>query len=99
MEEAVKDMSKIEEKARLLKAISHPIRLCIVRGLMDREGYNVSRMQECLRIPQSTLSQHLTKLRDLGIVEGERDGVQINYYVVNETVKQVVSTIFKEKIC
>ncbi|MCF8001004.1 MAG: metalloregulator ArsR/SmtB family transcription factor [Halanaerobiales bacterium] len=97
MENIIKDMDKIKEKAKLLKAISHPIRLCVVKGLMDKEGYNVSKMQSCLEIPQSTLSQHLTKLKDLGIIEGERNGVEINYYVKNEEVKKIINTVFEDE--
>ena len=97
MENIIKDMEKIKEKAKLLKAISHPIRLCVVKGLMDTEGYNVSKMQSCLDIPQSTLSQHLTKLKDLGIIEGERNGVEINYYVKNDEVKKIINTVFEDE--
>jgi len=97
LENIIKDMDKIKEKAKLLKAISHPIRLCVVKGLMDTEGYNVSKMQSCLEIPQSTLSQHLTKLKDLGIIEGERNGVEINYYVKNEEIKKIINTVFEDE--
>jgi len=97
LENIIKDMEQIKEKAKLLKAISHPIRLCVVKGLMDSEGYNVSKMQSCLDIPQSTLSQHLTKLKDLGIIEGERNGVEINYYVKNDEVKKIINTVFEDE--
>ncbi|MCF8008596.1 MAG: metalloregulator ArsR/SmtB family transcription factor [Halanaerobiales bacterium] len=90
-------MQQIEEKARLLKAISHPVRLCVVRGLMKNEGYNVSKIQSCLDIPQSTLSQHLTKLKDLDIIEGKRDGVEIRYFVKNDEIKKIIDTIFENK--
>ncbi len=96
MKEVTKRMDEIEEKAKILKALSHPVRLCIVKGLMEEEGYNVSGMQSCLQIPQSTLSQHLTKLKDLGILEGRRNGVEINYYVINDDARRVVSSLFKD---
>ncbi len=84
----------IEEKAIILKALSHPIRLCIVKGLILEEGCNVSEMQDCLDIPQSTLSQHLIKLKDLGILKGIRDGLNINYYVINEDAKKIIKALF-----
>ncbi|OCL25845.1 transcriptional regulator [Orenia metallireducens] len=87
-------MEILESKAKVLKALSHPIRLCIVKGLMKEEGCNVSKMQSCLEIPQSTLSQHLAKLRNLGILEGERNGIEINYYVIDEDAKKVVKALF-----
>lgn len=97
MEEITKDMDEIKNKAKLLKAISHPIRLCVVKGLMESEGYNVTKIQNCLNIPQSTLSQHLSKLKDLDIIEGTRKGVEIEYHVKNDDVKKIINTIFNEK--
>ncbi|MFW6029808.1 MAG: ArsR/SmtB family transcription factor [Halanaerobiales bacterium] len=94
MENIIEELNYVEEKARILKALSHPIRMCIVRGLLEKEGCNVSKMQECLEIPQSTLSQHLIKLKDLKIIKGERNGLNINYYVVNEDAKNVIRTLF-----
>lgn len=96
MDNIIKNMDEIKEKAKLLKAISHPIRLCVVKGLMEKEGYNVTKMQSCLDIPQSTLSQHLTKLKDLGIIEGQRNGVEIKYYVKNDEIKKIINTIFED---
>ena len=84
------NFSVLETEAELLKAVAHPIRLCIVKGLLAEEGCNVSEMQSCLKIPQSTLSQHLAKLREAGILKSERNGLERNYYVVNEKVKNII---------
>ncbi|TDX59288.1 ArsR/SmtB family transcription factor [Orenia marismortui] len=94
MENITNEMEVLKNKAKVLKALSHPIRLCIVKGLMEDEGCNVSKMQNCLEIPQSTLSQHLAKLRNLGILEGKRNGVEINYYVINEDAKKLIKALF-----
>ncbi len=98
MENIMDDLEKIEEKAEILKALSHPIRLCIVRGLIEREGYNVTEMQSCLNIPQSTLSQHLSKLKDLGILKVEKNGLERNYYVVNEDARKIIEIMFPKVI-
>jgi len=81
------------EKSDILKAIAHPVRLCIVRGLINNQC-NVTKMQECLNLPQSTVSQHLGKLKAAGIIEGERKGLEICYKVVNQQVKEIVKLIF-----
>jgi ArsR family transcriptional regulator len=88
------DLEMLNTKADLLKAIAHPIRLCIVRGLLQQGECNVNKMQECLEIPQSTISQHLTKLRDTGIIKGNRQGVEIFYQVVNEDAKRLIQALF-----
>ncbi|MFW5787200.1 MAG: ArsR/SmtB family transcription factor [Halanaerobiales bacterium] len=94
MEEFPEKERDYRKKARLLKGLAHPVRLCIVKGLMDDEGCNVSKMQGCLNVPQSTLSQHLAKLRDLNILESQRDGIEMNYYVVSEEAEKIIRAIF-----
>ncbi|NMM65785.1 winged helix-turn-helix transcriptional regulator [Clostridium sp. P21] len=89
-----KDFSKYNESAELLKVLAHPVRLCIVRGLLENGGCNVSHMQDCLDIPQSTISQHLQRLRSAGIVEGNRNGLEIYYTVSNEKVIRIIKELF-----
>lgn len=85
------------ETAELLKALAHPVRLCIVKGLLEKKQCNVSYMQECLDLPQSTVSQHLQKLRSMGIVETERNGLEVMYAVSHDKVKQLMTILFKEE--
>jgi ArsR family transcriptional regulator len=89
------DVKSYELKVEKLKAISHPHRLCIIKGLMEN-SCNVSKIQECLKLPQSTVSQHLSKLRSAGIIEGTRNGLEICYSVVDEDVRQIVTLITKD---
>ncbi len=84
-----------DETAELLKALAHPVRLCIVRGLLEKGRCNVTYMQGCLDLPQSTVSQHLQKLRSAGIVEADRKGLEINYVVKDERVKRLVGILFE----
>ncbi|GJM81776.1 transcriptional regulator [Paenibacillus sp. HMSSN-139] len=86
-----------QEAAEMLKALAHPVRLCIVRGLLDKKHCNVTYMQECLELPQSTVSQHLQKLRSLGIVEAERSGLEVNYQLANDRVIKLVRHLFEEE--
>lgn len=87
----------LEEKSEILKALGHPIRLCIVKGLLDEGQNNVSYMQGCLDVPQSTLSQHLSKLKAVGIIDSERKGTEVYYRVINEDVIKIVRMIFKRE--
>ena len=84
----------LEEKAEILKALGHPIRLCIVKGLIEQGENNVSYIQDCLDVPQSTLSQHLAKLKSAGIIENERKGTEVYYRVSNLEAKRIIETIF-----
>lgn len=84
------------EIAELLKVLAHPVRLCIVKGLIEKGECNVTYMQSCLDTPQSTTSQHLQKLRAAGIVEGKRNGLEINYRVCNVKVYELIKTLFMD---
>ena len=59
-----KELELYESNAELLKVLAHPVRLCIVKGLIERKS-NVSTMYTGLNMPQSTISQHLAKLKAL----------------------------------
>ena len=87
---------QLEDICEMLKVLAHPVRLCIVRGLMENGGCNVGHMQNCLNMPQSTVSQHLQKLRTAGIIEGERKGLEIIYRVVDERVVKVVKVLTED---
>jgi ArsR family transcriptional regulator len=50
-------------------------------------------MQACLELPQSTVSQHLQKLRTAGIIEGKRNGLEISYEVIDPRVIKIMETI------
>jgi ArsR family transcriptional regulator len=77
-------------KAEILKALGHPIRYCIVEGLLAGEQ-NVGVMVECTGVPQPTVSQHLNILRAAGIIEGNRVGNQVHYSVCSPEARKIVT--------
>jgi ArsR family transcriptional regulator len=85
------------ELAEVLKALAHPVRLCIVRGLIEKGGCNVGHMQDCLKAPQSTISQHLQKLRMAGIITGTRNGLEVNYQVCDQRVVKLIGMLFSTR--
>jgi len=84
--------SKLSSQAELLKALGHPTRFCIVEGLL-KGACNVSKMVECLNVPQPTISQHLNVLKAAGIIKGERKATEVCYSVVDEKAKKVVALL------
>lgn len=84
---------KLADTAEILKALGHPARLCIVCRLLSKK-YNVSDMQSCLDLPQSTVSQHLAVLKSKGIIEGQRKGVEVIYSIANEDVIKIIKALF-----
>lgn len=88
------EREQIREGATLLKALANPIRLCIVRELLTGGERNVSSMQRCLELSQTTVSQHLARLRDMSIIQGERRGTEVFYCLINPRAAAIVKILF-----
>ncbi|PKK89527.1 MAG: transcriptional regulator [Candidatus Wallbacteria bacterium HGW-Wallbacteria-1] len=67
-----------EAKAAILKAIAHPTRLWIVEQLGVGERCVCEFVDE-IEADFSTVSKHLTILRQAGIIESEKRGKQVFY--------------------
>lgn len=85
-----------EDIAEFLKVLAHPVRLCIVKNLIEKGSCNVTNMHSCLGMPQSTISQHLQKLKSVRIIKGERNGLEIVYEVVDERAEKIIRSLIQE---
>ncbi len=90
------DYEKYNEISELLKTIAHPVRICIIRGLMEKGECNVTYMQSCLGTPQSTVSQHIQKLKAAGIIEGRRNGLEIYYRVKHDKIATLMRLLLED---
>ena len=89
----IMNKAEISRRAEILKVMSHPDRLCILRGLCLFKC-NVGEIQKKLGLSQSGLSQHLSKLRNLGIIHGERKGKQICYQITDAFALRILNQVF-----
>lgn len=89
-----KEKTTYMQKADLLKALAHPVRLCILKSLHDKGEMNVSNIISCMDVSQSSVSQHLSVLRRMGIVEGNKQGNEVFYSCRHEEVKEIISVLF-----
>ncbi|MEA3499481.1 MAG: metalloregulator ArsR/SmtB family transcription factor [Candidatus Marinimicrobia bacterium] len=87
-------MNKKENISKILKALSHPDRLDIVINLYHNEC-SVSKCQKRMKLPQSTISQHLKTIMEAGITERRREGTTVCYKVVNKFVIELIKIIEK----
>ena len=83
----------IEEYSAIFKALAHPTRLTIAYNLMLKSECNVSKMSQCLNIPQPTISQHLSILKNSKVLIGSRNGNQICYKVENPKVIAILKQL------
>ena len=86
-----------EERASLLKALSNPIRLQIVHGLLISGCHNVGCMEASTGMSQSCISQHLMCLKAAGVVKAARSGNEVYYEIANPEVAAVLSALFGDR--
>ena len=80
--------------APVAKALGDPIRLQLVDVLRKHAGkVCVCELVPLFDVSQSTLSHHLNKLRDAGIVDSERQGLWAYYYVRPGAVAELAAWI------
>ena len=73
-----KSLARYEARAEIIKAMGHPTRLFIVDQLSKKER-SVNELTEMVGADVSTISKHLSVLRNAGIVRDERRGAQVFY--------------------
>ncbi len=80
------DKPGVDDKkiARYAKALSHPVRIYIVRLLSRRSCCYSGDLTEVLPIAKSTISQHLKELKKSGLVQGEIELPKIKYCLNKE---------------
>ncbi|EEL31528.1 Transcriptional regulator, ArsR [Bacillus cereus Rock3-28] len=87
------NINDYERPADILRMLGHPMRLMIVRELISKGPLNVSDLQKLLRVPQSTMSQQLIKLKQFKMVSYERKGNEVYYIVSDEKVIESMKEI------
>lgn len=82
-----------EEITEVLKVLAHPVRLSLVKIMVAKGPINVTTMYEMLQMPQSTISQHLSKLKATKVVTGTRKGLEIYYEVTDNRTKSILLSL------
>jgi DNA-binding transcriptional ArsR family regulator len=86
-------MDAYAQQADLLKAISHPTRLAVLEILRDGEQC-VCHMEATLGLRQASISQQLMILREAGIVDVRRDGLNMYYRAIMPGVFAVLDAVY-----
>jgi ArsR family transcriptional regulator len=74
--------------AELARALGHPHRVAIVRYLATTGSCVCGNIVEALPIAQSTVSEHLKKLKAAGWIRGEIDGPRVCYCLKPEALQE-----------
>ncbi len=74
-----KRLAKYEARAKIIKALAHPARLLIVDELAQHGERCVCELTEMIGTDMSTVSRHLSQLKNAGIVTDEKRGTTVYY--------------------
>jgi ArsR family transcriptional regulator len=85
-------MDAYEIQTDLLKALAHATRLAILDILRDGEQC-VCHMEATLGLRQAYISQQLMILKQVGLLEARRDGLNLYYRVIKPEVFSVLDTL------
>lgn len=85
--------AELEKASAVMRAITHPLRMQILRTIHEHGSLQVNRIYSLLHIEQSIASQHLRVLRDAKLVTTTREGKYIIYSINYEKIKAVSSSI------
>lgn len=79
--------------SELLKVVAHPQRLAILDLLGGKKRMCVNDLVEALGIEQAILSQHLTLMRDKGLLGVEKEGKYSFYHVQQPGFLKIIRNI------
>jgi DNA-binding transcriptional ArsR family regulator len=96
--QAGKSTEQITKYADMFSAMGTEARLRIMRLLLSAhpEGLVVGEIQEELDIPNSTLSHHLDKLRNEGLVNVRRESTFLRYTANTEALQELLQFFYAE---
>jgi DNA-binding transcriptional ArsR family regulator len=75
---SIEDLARM---AKILKLLAHPYRLKIIDILESEKSAPVHRLVEALGLPQAVTSNHLKKMLRIGLVECQRRGKEVWYFL------------------
>ena len=67
-----------EIRAKVVKAMAHPVRLMVIEFLKDGE-HSFSEVFDLFKLDKSTVSKHLLVLKEAGIITSRKEGTDMIY--------------------
>lgn len=83
----------LEARAQLFKALGHPVRLLIMNLVLSKARHG-EELAEILHLNAATVSHHLNKLAEAGLLEARKD----QYYQTYSLAKNVLQRTLDEVI-
>lgn len=88
---------KAGKASAFLSGLANEHRLLVLCHLLEGEQ-NVTSLIEATNIPQTSMSQHLAKLKKEGIVDFRRDHRTLYYFIKDPAVVEIMKVLY-ERFC
>jgi len=85
---------KAQQACSVLKQLANEQRLMVLCHLIEGEK-TVSELQSLVGLEQSSLSQHLAKLRNEGLICARRDSQSKYYSIIDRNVLQIIELLHR----
>lgn len=86
------DKLRSEGRATILKSLSHPSRLFIVEKLFEK-SFCVCELTEMIGADTSTVSKHLSILKNAGIISDRKQGTSVYYSLEAPCLNRLLSCV------
>jgi len=89
------------QRAKIAKALGHPIRIKLVEIIEERGGECVCELTEQVDVNQPAVSKHLKVLQEAGILQSRKDGLEVYYEVTAPCIQAFnlcIKNILKKNI-
>lgn len=87
-----KDKIRSEARAKILKALGHPSRIFMIDRLNERP-HCVCELTELVGSDTSTVSKHLSVLKQAGVVSDRKEGTSVYYYLTCPCILNLLGCI------
>jgi ArsR family transcriptional regulator, arsenate/arsenite/antimonite-responsive transcriptional repressor len=96
----------LQRKAQYFKVLSHPARLAILQYLVETGTCMTGDITDELPLSRTTVGQHLSELKDCGLIQGTVEGVKVNYCIhpdgldaMMQVLNEMMAVLLKSKCC
>ncbi len=85
---------QLDSAIKGIQGISHPVRFMILSALL-KEEQSVGELSAFTEVSQSVTSQHLSKMKDSGILDSRKESNKVYYYIKDVRFKEIIRTMIK----
>lgn len=88
----ITDLESLAQASKCLRTMAHPVRLRMIEVILDHR-LTVGEIAELCEIRPNIASEHLTKMRDRGLLDMVKEGRQVFYTIAEPGLRSIMQCI------